>query len=337
MRTIGLIVVTAVSLGALATLAPARPADGRTSRQSQFIVFMRPGVIGEYDLWVVRPDGSGLRRLTASPRARSDYNPDWSPDGSTVLFERRVLDGVGDELYLVGADGSGLRSITTCVQECWSDSEARWSADGRQIAFGRATGPHDRNSPSLIAIYLMNADGTGLRQLSHPPQGYEDHYPTWSPDGHTIVFQRDTNANPPGRTRLIAIDPLTARERTVSTLPAWAGGGGIAKYSPDGRRLLFSYWCIYGDGCAPSSRSARNARLATIKPDGTALRVLRLHAHGDSGTWSPDGTRIAFRCWAKTGLQLGNFRLCTSKLDGTGLKRFPWKLDSAEPDWGSSP
>jgi len=77
---------------------------------------MRPGAVGEYEIWVVRPNGTGLRRLTESPANRSDYNPAWSPDSSTLLFERRKLEpgaAGGDEtLYAVNADGGGFRQIT---------------------------------------------------------------------------------------------------------------------------------------------------------------------------------------------------------------------------------
>jgi hypothetical protein len=61
----------------------------------------------------------------------------------------------------------------------------------------------------------------------------------------------------------------------------------------------------------PSSRSPRNATLATIHPDGHGLR-LRLNTGADSGSWSPDGKRIACRC-----------RSGTSKLNGTGFRRSP--------------
>jgi Tol biopolymer transport system component len=304
--------------------------DGASARNG-LIAFMRPGRVGEFDIWAVRPDGRGLRRVTTSPKDRSDYNPAWSPDGSTVLFERRVLTSQGDDLFTVSANGTGLRQLTGCDRDpdCWSDNEASWSRDGSRIAFGRATGPRDQEGPSKVAIYVASADGTGIRQLSTPPPGSEDHYPTWSADGGTVVFQRDP------QTKLIAVDVATQAERVVYELPAWAHGAGVPKFAPDGKRILFSFWCIYGDSCPPSTRSARNARLATIRPDGTGLRRLPLKALGDSGAWSPDGTRIAFRCWPKTGLHVGNFRLCTSKLDGTRLKRFPWRLDSAHPDWGT--
>lgn len=332
-----LILAPALSSVAFAGGTLSRPAamssDRATTAHGGVIVFMRPGKIGEFDLWIVRPDGKGLRRLTTSPKARSDYNPDWSPDGSRVVFERRVLDngGDGDDLWIVEADGSGARQLTECSDACWLDNEARWSPDGASIAFTRGSGPRTIDHPTTIAINVMNSDGSTIRQLSHPPQGYEDHYATWSPDAKTVVFQRDTNANPPGRTQLLAIDVSTGAERRIYTLPAWAGGAGVASFSPDGNRILFGFWCIYGDGCPASSRSARNARLATIRPDGSGLRILALHARADSGTWSPDGKAIAFRCQPRSGF---GFRLCTSSLDGKGLKQFPWQLDSAHPDWG---
>jgi Tol biopolymer transport system component len=331
--------VLLVVLGTVSGVARANPAAHRAVEKparNGLIAFMRPGKVGEFDLWVVRPNGSGLRRLTTSPSARSDYNPDWSPDGSSVVFERRVLENGtdGDDLWVVDADGSDLHQLTDCADQCWLDNEARWSPSGAQIAFTRGSGPRTIDHPSTIAIDVMASDGTGVRQLSRPPQGYEDHYATWSPDDTSIVFQRDTNANPPGRTELVAVDVASGVEHHVYTLPAWAGGSGIASFSPSGSRILFGYWCIYGDGCGASGHSARNARLATIRPDGRGLDTLGLKALADSGTWSPDGKEVAFRCQPAHGV---GFRLCTSRVDGSRLREFPWPLDSAHPDWGSHP
>jgi Tol biopolymer transport system component len=328
--------LAALALLALAATSSAHPAAVRHPRAGNgLIAFMRPGTVGEYDLWVVRPSGTGLRRLTRSPREMSDYNPDWSPDGKHVLFERRG--GDGDDLWTVEATSGRMTRITDCKGDCWSDNEARWSSDGTQIAFGRATGPKSAQGPSQVAIYVVNADGSGARQLSHPPAGSEDHYPTWAPDGKTVVFKRDRSPYSQNRTKLTAIDVQTGAERTIYELPAWAAGAGTPYFSPSGDRIILSFWCIYGDDCPASSRSRRNARVATITPTGANLRILPLKTPADSGNWSPDGTRVVFRCWPKTGLRIGNFRLCTSKLNGTQLKRFPWPLDSAEPDWGTHP
>jgi Tol biopolymer transport system component len=330
---------TAASATASSTLAGAAAGTVSAKPRNGLIAFMRPGAVGEYDIWVVRPDGTGLRRVTESPANRSDYYPAWSPDGSALLFERRKLDPAaagGDEaLYAVNADGAGFRQITHCRGQCWSDGEAAWSPGGDRIAFSRATGPRSAPGPSLVAIDVADADGSHVRQLSRPPHGYEDHLSTWSPDGRTIVFQRDTaGSGTPGPTTLIAADVVTGTERIVYRLPSWAPGAGLAAFASDGKQILFGFWCIYGDSCPASSRSPRNATLATIQPDGRGLRMLRLETGSDSGTWSPDGQRVAFRCHSGTGPTL-SFRLCTSTLNGTSFTRFPWPVQSAEPNWGT--
>jgi hypothetical protein len=60
---------------------------------------------------------------------------------------------------------------------------------------------------------------------------------------------------------------------------------------------MFTYWCAIapGDECPAESRSRRNDTIATIRPDGTGLRILPLRELGDSGSWAPSGRRLVFR------------------------------------------
>jgi dipeptidyl aminopeptidase/acylaminoacyl peptidase len=82
----------------------------------------------------------------------------------------------------------------------------------------------------------MRADGTRIRELSTPEAGEEDHYPTWSPDGTTVVFMRSFANDAQTPTELMAVDVASGAERVVYRFPEWAPGAGDPKFSPSGRR-----------------------------------------------------------------------------------------------------
>ena len=86
---------------------------------------------GQYQVYVMNPDGSGKRALLEL----EDWSFSWSPDGRMIAFRRH--DG---QVYVVNADGSGQRRLTRTRRA--GDVRA-WSPDGRRIAF-TVWGPGDR-------------------------------------------------------------------------------------------------------------------------------------------------------------------------------------------------
>src|SRR6202012_2533518 len=118
--------------------------DGRT------IAFAREG-----DIYTVRPDGSGERRLTTGTAL--DSRPQISPNGQIVLFERRASEGQPANLYTVSVNGGSAKDLTPGPEEA---SEARFAPDGKTIVFvhtSEASGGRENAAP-----YSIRPSGTGI-------------------------------------------------------------------------------------------------------------------------------------------------------------------------------
>jgi Tol biopolymer transport system component len=224
------------------------------------VAFARACGNGSFDLYVVRASGTGLKRLTHGPAL--DQWPSWSPDGTRIAFIRGDLTGA--ELYVVGSDGHGLRRLTTNRVEdfapAWSPDGTRilftsnrpgrrgalmtipaaggvarpldglrggepaWSPDGRRVAFARAVHGVARETTN---IFVANADGTSVRQLTHERVGTVSHHPSWSADGRAIVFMSNRGADLDRGASLWVVSPATGglRQLTHSTFedvdPDW--------------------------------------------------------------------------------------------------------------------
>ncbi len=131
---------------------------------------------GNWEIWVVHVDGTGLHPLTDHPA--QDRFPAWSPDGATIAF---TSDRDGNlDVWRMNADGTQPVNLT---QMPGRDRYAMWSPDGQEIAFNTA---RDGNQE----IYTMNADGSNPSNLSQSPDSIEG-LADWSPDGQRLVLYSD--------------------------------------------------------------------------------------------------------------------------------------------------
>ena len=301
--------VLAATLG-----APAAP--GERGASGSLIAFSRcrlpDSCEAGADIWVIRPDASGLARLTRD--GTHNDSPAWSPDGRRIAF----VSGLGrfDTIWTMKADGRGMRRVTS---PRGLDEQPTWSPDGRRIAFVRQL------SPTTRGIYVIDADGTHLRALTQRDGDYQ--HPTWSPDGRLICFAYAKN---PKRDRygLYAIGATGGGERKLSRDadadyrdPVW---------SPNGKLIAFSYLVPVGRAYA--------AHLATMAAGGGHERIV-LRAPPNtvyfSPSWSPDGRRIAFVTLTNT---LRQGRLSFVNADGRGLRRLAQILgDNRAPAWQARP
>jgi Tol biopolymer transport system component len=247
---------------------------------------------GRADIYVVSADGGGLRRLahaiafTPDPGAPSpgfSANPAWSPDGRKIAFMSN-RDGT-DDVFVVNADGSGLRNLTRRPaddrkrSEWYSPDRPMWSPDGRKIVFRarrdrstpsewevcRPRGPQGERVGGVCArdeIYVVDADGSGLRRLTY--NWKSDGAPAWSPDGRKILFLRSgwqDSANVGGDVYVMNADGSGQRNLTRSVTRPFATERAPA-WSPDGRKILFV------------SNRDRNSEIYVMNADGSGLRKL---------------------------------------------------------------
>src|SRR3712207_3693310 len=131
---------------------------------------------------VVRPDGTAQRLLTTNAA-----EIDLSPDGSKIVFIRYTPDGQSSDVYVMNVDGTNERRLTT--DDAW-DATPRWSPDGTRIALARQA------SPANMDIFVMEADGSSLRNVSNDPEAPSERQPVWSPDGQRLAFLSDRLADP---------------------------------------------------------------------------------------------------------------------------------------------
>ena len=193
-----------------------------------------------YDIFTAKPDGSDLRRLTTTPGY--DAEATISRDGKKIVFTS-VRDG-DLELYTMDADGSNVRRLT---HEAGYDGGAFFSYDGAQIVYraDHLTDPTEIADyralladglvrPTKLELYVMNADGTGKRQVTHI--GAASFAPYFHPDGKRIIFSSN-RGDPRGREfdiYMVNVDGTGLERITYAD-----GFDGFPMFSSDGKRLVF--------------------------------------------------------------------------------------------------
>jgi Tol biopolymer transport system component len=158
----------------------------------QHIVFTRccPKNSG-YSLWIMNADGTNLRKLTSenvppSVDGPSDNLPQVSPDGTSIAYHRNVVDtrnaaDLGNRIVVVNINGGNSRDLT---DPALNAQVPNWSPDSKKIVF--ETNPEG----SYTQIAVINANGTGYKQLTFGGTKTASIAPSFSPDGTKIVFTR---------------------------------------------------------------------------------------------------------------------------------------------------
>jgi TolB protein len=184
------------------------------------------------NIFTVPADGGSLTALTQPPSV--SWYPQYSPDGTEIVFRREPPPGGHPEIWKMTAAGelAGPPAVRLAFEGAWQDTPA-WSPDGERIYFV-SVDPR----PGGFGIYTVDAStGEPATEITGREEGWE-HYaePAPSPDGRTLAFL----AAGQSFSNIILQDLRTGTHSAVLTDPPMGAYPFVnLEYSPDGKRLLF--------------------------------------------------------------------------------------------------
>ncbi|HEU4392876.1 MAG TPA: hypothetical protein VFR04_04475 [Solirubrobacterales bacterium] len=223
------------------------------------------------------------------------YGPRWSADGGLIAFAGSS--GTGQRIYVVSADGTGLRAVPGTK----GGSRPVLSPDGHTLAFARTrfrshldlkhiTEPGKSRSRfyASTTIWLVDLDGGGSHRLTRWRNGLANEPSSFSPDGSTLALTKNDDHLDGPRVMLMRLDGSGSAELVQL--------GEEPEFSPDGSRIAFVGYMDRDVVKAEENQDYAAGELYTIGVDRSGLRrITRTNDLIESApSWDPSGARIAY-------------------------------------------
>lgn len=242
------------------------------------IAFISPGGARTKELFAMDFDGARLEQLTRDQSIA--LSPNWSPEGSLLLFTS-YRGGTGPRIHVIQASGGKPFLVSG---RSGNNTSAAYSPDGREIA---CTLSQDGNPE----IYLLDARGGSPRRLTNLRA--IDTSPSWSPTGREIAFTSDRGGAP----QVYVMD---------------RDGGNVRRLSYDVSYTDSPAWSPKGDRIAFVARTGNGFDIYVCRADGSDTHLIVSGGSNENPRWSPDGRHLVFASSRE-----GSFGLYVTDLDNT--------------------
>lgn len=192
-------------------------------------------------------------------------------------------------ICVVRVDGTDARRLTKGI----AASDPSWSPNGDRLAFTRHEVGGEFTQSYQDNIFVMDADGSDVQQITPEREGQSSFRPTWAPDGQRIALLRSNTVaiNSPTRYGDLLIVNVDNGDETRLTRGKLVSGPA---WSPDGRSIAMAIG-TRGDG-VPTVPNSDIYDLSLA--DGSLRQLTHTPATYESApAWSPDGSQIAFARW----------------------------------------
>ena len=229
--------------------------DSTAQRFESRIVFVS-NRDGNRDIYSMDVNENNLVQLTDHPAF--DGYPACSPDGTRIAFSNFRFDVGNSEIYVMDADGNDLINLS---KHKWHDVTPSWSQDGNKMAYvsyrdGGFNTPHH--------IFVMNADGTGSRNLTGDTHLTNNRFPNWSQDGSKIAFHSQHIL------KGYDIYVITAEGKELEQLTDGPNTNRSPVYVQDGTIIAFMSHRDGDNNIYVMASNGRNVVKLTKTPPGTA-------------------------------------------------------------------
>ncbi len=245
-----------------------------------------------------------------------DIYPDWSPDGTKIVFHSNRTgfsdrEGSNVQIFVIDLATNNVEQLTTGPGR---HVDPVWSPDGSMIMYG--VGDDETRD-----LFVMNADGSDPRRLTNDDAA--NYHARWFPDSSGIIFDSNRDHDPADRITNREIYTMNLDGTGLTRLTNYSDWDTFAWISPDGSQIVWRRVVENFD-------DSRNAEIFVMDRDGSNIRRLTDTPAFDSyAVWSPDGESILFSS-NRDEDHYEDFNMYLMNPDGSNLRKITETIDEVE-------